>query len=474
MGEGGTICFRPLCGSLRALLIVSFALAQAGVARAEEHAAPEPPAVAVQDGVAMVSPADMARMLPGGPQLVRVAFADAPQDPVLGAGQTGAAEALLRRLYATGQAAGNHGDLYDNRDRAHSILPIGNFPQLARIAYDPALRKAGLDYGVAAGLIFDAPVIGNSSTALTGGVLWRSLPRFLLTRADGSAGLYQNYVAGQIHLYPEHRDHDPERGDLLPANTPYYLISQGSSGSDQPHLAALAMILAAFRPDTKARLIETGLIAPTMQMVYRRARKNVLSREAYLSGVAHPSVFDADGIDPTRMVALANAIPPDAVPPMVRLRVVEETGDKEERLFDTPVAIARVWRGDAWAREMVVSAEATRDPNGRALEFSWVLLRGDPERTRIEPLGPDGRRARITVEWQEPRLAPSGLRSARVDIGVFAHNGAFDSAPGFVSVQLPGHERRVYTVAADGVQQLAERQRVEGVYVDPLIYPDLP
>lgn len=42
------------------------------------------------------------------------------------------------------------------------------------------------------------------------------------------------------------------------------------------------MILAAFRPDTKARLTETGLIAPTVQMVYRRARNDVLSREAYL------------------------------------------------------------------------------------------------------------------------------------------------------------------------------------------------
>lgn len=129
----------------------------------------------------------------------------------------------MRRLYATGQAAGNHGDLYDNRDRAHSILPTDNFPQLTRIAYDEALRKAGLDFGAAAGLIFDAPVIGNSSTALTGGLVWRSVPRFLLTRADGPTGLYQNYVAGQIHLYPEHRDHDPGHGDLLPANTPYII-----------------------------------------------------------------------------------------------------------------------------------------------------------------------------------------------------------------------------------------------------------
>ena len=256
---------------------------------------------------------------------------------------------------------------------------------------------------------------------------------------------------------------------MLTANTPYYLISQGSSGSDQPHLNALAMILAAFRPDTKVLLRERGLIAPTVQMVYRRARDGVLSREAYLSGAAHPPVFAADGINLARMVGLANAITPDAVPPMVRLQMIEESWGADERLFDTPSAIARVWRSDAFAREMVVSAEATRDPNGRALTFDWVLLQGDPAGVVIEPLDPDGQRARITVDWQEPRVAASGLMSSRIDIGIFAHNGAFDSAPGFVSILLPGHERRIY----DG-PVLKVQERREGAYADPLIFPDEP
>ena len=33
---------------------------------------------------------------------------------------------------------------------------------------------------------------------------------------------------------------------------------------------------------------------------------------------------------------------------------------------------------------MVVSAGATTDPNGHALTFDWVELRGDPARVRIE------------------------------------------------------------------------------------------
>ena len=438
---------------------------------------PNPPPVIVRDGIAIVTMKNTLARLPGDRRLVRLAFPDADV-PVLGAAQTGAAQKSLRRLYAAGKAAGNRGDLYENRDRGHSTLPKGVFPQLARVVYDNELRAARLDYGVAQKLIFGGPVIGNSSTALTAGPSWRSLPRLILTTEDGPYRLYENYAAGQIHVYPEHRDHDPERGDLLPANTPYYLISQGSSGSDQAHLEALAMILAAFRPDTKARLRETGLIAPTVQMIYRRSRNEVLSREAYRSGLAHPSVFSAAGINLTRMVTLANAIPPDAVPPMVRLRVMEEGWNGDERMFDTPSAIARVWRAAEGRREMVVSAADTRDPNGRPLKFIWTVLRGDPERTRIETLTPDGSQARITVEWQEPRPVPGQpqIVSSRIDIGIFADNGAVDSAPGFVSVLQPRHERRISEVGAEGGVLLVDMNRTASgdIYVDPLLFPESP
>ena len=428
--------------------------------------------VVVQDGKAQVRAENTVTLVPSERRRVRLVFPDS-EAPILGETQTGAAEGLLRRLYATGLAAGNHGDLYENRDRGHSALPEDAFPQLARVAYGEKLRAARVDYGAALGLIFDAPLIGNSSTAVTTGAFWRSLPRLMLTQDDGPARLFENYVAGQIHVYPEHRDHDPELGDLLPANTPYYLISQGSSGSDARHLQALAMILAALRPDTKALLRETGLIAPTVQMIYRRAR--VPSREAYLSGAAHPSVFNAEGLVPGRMVSLANSIVPDAVPPVVRLEVIEEGWAKSERFFDTPSAISRVWRDKAFRREMVVSAEETRDPNRRELTFSWVILRGDPTRIVIAPLDEHGKRARIIVSWQAPRAVPGrkDILSSRVDIGVFAHNGVFDSAPAFISVLLPRHERRAYELGRDGNWQLVQPDLVtpDRVYVDPSIFP---
>ncbi|MBC7153949.1 MAG: hypothetical protein H5U19_04925 [Rhodobacteraceae bacterium] len=436
-----------------------------------------------RDGVVLVRRAALLPLGPGGRLLARVKIPET-SEPVLGADLRDPAHRLLWQMVFEGRAAGNHGDLYENRDRGHSRLPPDAHPQLTHVAYDEAARADGLDYGLAGPVIFEAPLIGNSSTAVRAGPLWRSLPRLALTEDKGPLTLYQNYLAGQIHVYPEHRDHDPEHGDLIPANTPFFFVSQGSSGSDRPHLGALAMILAALHPETKAFLYETQLLAATVQMIFRRSLAPVLSREAYRSGLAHPSVIPRDQINLVRMVQLANALTPATVPPLVRMAVLEEDEAIEgidyfgeglsERLFDTPVAIARIWRSHAWRRSMVVSVEATRDLQARAPEFHWRVLRGDPARTRIEPLDARGLRARITLEWQAPRPVPGrpDILSNRVDIGVFARSGDHDSMPGLISILLPQHEVRRYGPGPDGEMRIESRDfRVpEGGYADPVLF----
>jgi len=250
------------------------------------------------------------------------------------------------------------------------------------------------------------------------------------------------------------------------------------------------MILAAFRPDTKAFLRDTGLIAPTVQMVYRRARVGVRSRAAYLSGGAHPSVFRASDISLGRMIGLANAIAPDAVPPMVRLQMLQETVAQEgtdyfgdglsEVLFDTPSAIARIWRSRQGRRSMVVSAADTSDPNGRDLQFEWVVLRGDPAKVTVTvtPLTPNGSHAHISLDWQDPLPVPGApdIISSRIDIGVFANNGVYDSAPAFISVLLPHHETRIYQPGPGGVPRIVslDRSLANGFYADPGLFPKMP
>ena len=396
--------------------------------------------------------------------------------------------AELAALVARGRAAGNAGDLYDNRDDGHSALNPERHPQLGFTDYGPEARAAGVHYGLNTSILFDAVTFGNSSTALTGGVFWRSQPRLALTSPGGVAALWRQYASNHLYVYPAHRDHDPERaveggspgfGDLFPANTPYVLISQGSSGSDQPLLEAVAAILAAFKPEVKAFLRERGLIAPTVQMIFRRSQRQVTDAAAYMGPLAHPSAFRAGDIDLPRMIARANALSADTVPPAIRMRVIEEdrprpgrdyfARDISEALFDTPSAIARIWRSTASRRRMVLDAGASRDPNGRALSFHWRVLRGDGARIAIRRLDDTGARVEITLPWHERAPVPgrSELSSDRVDIAVFADNGAELSAPGFLSLLFPGNQARSY----DAEGRILSVDYTAPGYADPLLFP---
>lgn len=384
--------------------------------------------------------------------------------PAVARGIQGPAAETLRALDEAGVAAGFAGLLYDNRDRGHSRLPPSIYPRLIWLKYAPALKARGLDYGLAGRILLPAIVIGNSSTAITGPPAPRSLPRKAMTTPGWPERMHRTYVSNHIYVYPEHRDHDA--ADLFPAAWPYMIVSQGSSGSDKAFLHALVMTLAAFRPETRAVLEEAGLIAPALQMILRRSLDGIETREDYLSGRAHPAVFDGARLRPERMVEMAAAMAPDALPPLVRLRIEEEDfaaaaglAGRDERLYDTPSAIARLWRGPAARRAMVLSAEATPAPPGDELRFRWVLLHGDPSLVRIAPEGPNGTRARIEMDWHPARneTDPDGQtrRRTRLDIGVFAETGDTISAPAILSVDFPAHQLRHYELGPDGAPRPA-------------------
>ena len=123
---------------------------------------------------------------------------------------------------------------------------------------------------------------------------------------------------------------------------------------------------------------------------------------------------------------------------------------------------------------MVVSAAETADPNGRPLSFAWRLLQGDPARVRITPAD-DGRSAGIEIDWHEPFpiSEDNPIVSSRVDIGVFASNGAHDSAPAILSIAFPGHETRVYAPGPDGRPRIASIDHADPAraktYADPML-----
>jgi hypothetical protein len=221
-------------------------------------------------------------------------------------------------------------------------------------------------------------------------------------------------------------------------------------------MAAVAQTLAAFRPEVKQKLAAAGLLMPTVQMIFRSSNRMVDAPEDYLSGRAHPSVFDAEQLDVLKMLHMAHDMTPAALPPLVQLRVLEEDeGDvgrdyfdvgPRERLFDTPCAIARIVKSLEYERRMVVSAEESADPAGRPLTYHWVVLRGDADRIRIRPLNESGSVVELRVPYHERAPIPGmpDVESNRVDVGVFVHNGEYYSAPGFISLLYPTREKRVY------------------------------
>ncbi|MEM7188607.1 MAG: hypothetical protein AAF439_03265 [Pseudomonadota bacterium] len=388
--------------------------------------------------------------------------------------------AELHRLISRGRAAGNVGDLYDNRDDGHSKLWPGRRIQLTHTVYGEDAQAEGIHYGLNTQILFNAPTFGNSSTALVG-QNWRSQPRFAMTTPGGAARLWQLYAANHVYVFPEHTDHDPVaekgHGDLFPAMTPYILISQGSSGSDRPLLQAIQVILAAFPRDVKARLVDERLIAPMVQQIFRRGLKGV-DPDGYMGPLAHQTVIRGEDIDLGRLIRLAQGLKISEIPPMVTLQMRSETPPNgsifadglTEALFDTPGALARVWRGAGQLRTYELEA-AAQDPNGREISFHWRVLRGDAARISIEPLDATGRRVRITLPWHDPAPVPGrpDITSPRVDIAVFADNGAQISAPAYFSMLYPAHQQRRH----DAVGRLLsiDHRHPPEVYADPNIWP---
>ncbi len=388
----------------------------------------------------------------------------------------------LNLWYKEGRAAGNVGDLYDNRDHQHSLLPRDAYPQLSLTRYGEDARDAGVDYGLNNKILFNRVTFGNSSTAVTGGAFWRSQARLALTDPAGVGHLFLQYIRNHLYVYPAVSDYDPAAGDVLTANSPYMIISNGRSGSDQPFLHAIASILAAFRPEVKAHLAAHNLIAPTVQMLLRQGQATVKTSADYLTYKAHPPVFDAANIDLLRMIEAAQALTIDEVPPMVMLEVLKEDGPRpgiddfsrfrSETLHTTPGLITRAVRSAAYRKTMTVSAEKTEIPPGQTLSYHWTVLRGDPAEIRITPKNSNGSIVEISVPWHALFAAPErrDLTTARVEIGVFVHNGRNYSAPAFINFLYPANQYRRYDDEGRLLSIAHDGEETAGNYIDPQVF----
>lgn len=365
----------------------------------------------------------------------------------------------LNEWFKAKTAAGFDALQYENHDGGHSPLPTSIYPALRHYQPSTSEVKAGRDKGPVA-QIRELPTIGNCSMAAPpteGG----SLPRLYFMDAGASEFLARQYLSNQVFVYPEHLDYDPGAngvggyGDLFPANSPCVLISQDSSHSDMPFVKALLATAAALRPDIQKQLIRQRILAPTLQALLRQNTTLVQKPEDYYTGKAHPPVFDAGSLDELKMVTAAQIMSRLSIPPLAFLQIVSEhpkptSGDWFElpaittnTLGTTPSFICRLFRSTSTVHEMRLSATKSVDTERRPLIYEWRLLQGDPRLVEILP-NDSGEEATIRVRWHPLMRAASGIRTHRVDIGLFVRSPLAISAPAIVSFFMLPNEMRFF------------------------------
>lgn len=363
---------------------------------------------------------------------------------------------LLNEWYRAGTATGLSAITYENRDNQHSPLNTSQYPQLQVFKHDAA---SGLPTGPAA-LVRKNPTVGNCSMAAAA-VQGGSLPRFYQMDPAGTSFVMMQYLANNLIVYPEHQDYDIGAngiggyGDLYPINNCCSIITQGSSGTDQPFLNAVLSAIAAFSPETQEVLIRQRVLMPTVQAIFRQSNKMVIKDLDYFSGNAHPVVFDSAQLNEEKMIRLAHEMTPAKIPPLVQISAVEETelvagrhyfekpSPLTHKLASTPVSIARVMRGNVEEYGMILDLSKTADLMKRPVKILFQVLQGDPKLVRLDYSGV-GPYARLRVRWHPPMITATGIRSHRVDIAVFATNGISFSAPAIISFYMLPNERRFY------------------------------
>ena len=360
--------------------------------------------------------------------------------------------------------AGNSGDYYLNMDGGHSKIDIKRYPQLG-IAQSENLISSSDEFSR-----FAHVIIGNASlgtrTDSRGKKVRGSMINTYYTSQDNSPNsadkLYYHYRNNIMFVFPAVACYEPGIngspgfGDYFPANTAYTVGSVGASGTDKPFLEALIYTSASFNPLVKKTLKEEGLLMPTIQMILRMNNSNISNPDEYLSGKAHPPAFYGSQLDVLKMCKFATLMTVNTLPPMIQLNVLDEDNPlqgreffdprfKSDKIFDSPAAIARTFRGCKKVKKLIVSADYSYDVGNRPLTYRWVILRGEKDKIKIIPKNDKNSIVEIQVQYFEKYKDPDySLYTNRIDIGAFVHNGTYFSAPGFVTFYSLANELRTY------------------------------
>ena len=384
---------------------------------------------------------------------------------------------LVSGWLVDGTGAGNTGDLYVNRDRRHSTLNTGDFPQLTSIYYPKSSYKTNADI-CHPNAKYLYPVFGNISRGYTQGPYWRSLARYSMTEHGLAARMDAAYRSNQFWAIPCVNDFGkPLLGDIFPGNAPFQFVSEGASWSDLPFLHAALAASASFRPETKIAILKLYAMGPTLQWLLRSTQKGILTQEDYFTAKAHPAAFNSKNLDLVRLVKKAHALRPDEIPPTVALDLINSRMFPvkyplplrdypdllSELVYNASSSIAFLLRAPAGERTFLVRAKPFA-AGTNTVTYTWRVVNGDPQRVKITaPLGealntPDRGFAQILLDRR-------GLTN-RIDVACFAKTPTSDwGAPAIISFSPVSLETRVYR--PDGKIESIDYSNPSMKYCDP-------
>jgi hypothetical protein len=358
---------------------------------------------------------------------------------------------------------GNDLDLYMNRDVFHSHLGTKEYPGLTEVLVDQEgrARNMGVNFP---DMLFPYPVFGNCSRAFTDPVMWRSLPRALMTRDRRRLRAMEKfYLSNQIWVFPANADFPPAGidGDCFMSVAPYWIVTAGASWSDLYYLKAALEISRTLKPQTKKEAVSRGLLAPLVQNILRRSLRGVTNEVDYLSARAHPTCMPPNGLDMLRLKGIASEMKPEEVPPVAFVAVSgprPAPDDKKvpECIFATGCASSFILKDEAGKREFFLRAKG-----GAGFKFS--VVHGE-EAVTLETVRPDA--VKVSVD--------TAVMTSRVDIAVFARSNASGwGAPSFVSFAKPvndhGYSDPVFypppkpaeEKPSEKPQEMAEREKTQ-------------
>ena len=346
---------------------------------------------------------------------------------------------IAKMKLAPGVADGNSGDLYMNRDGGHSRLVVTNYPGVTEVKLDKVGRERKMDLDFP-NIRFPYPTFGNCSRAYLGDSFWRSIPRAMMTTSARSLRTMATlYMDNQVWVFPANADFPPvgTNGDVFASVTPYWLVTQGRSWSDQYYLRAALAASRSFDQAVKREIVGQRLLAPTIMTLVRKSLKGVKDEDDYLTEKAHPTCFPPNGLDLARLKKLAADMRATAIPPVVRIvrfgAPVDKKSEIPELTYLTPFAAAFVLRSPEEKRSFAFVVDG-------APEVAYRIVHDPASAAKIEEQ--KGVAALVSID----RTKLSG--TTRVDLAVFGRKpGTGWGAPTYVSFSVVDMDAPYYDPA---------------------------